>query len=96
MNCLDSIQDRDHDSEREFAKVGRNLGVSNRVFQPHFIYRFLVSSTFPRYLLNPSATTKMAEPEKDLDKLREEQAKDDSDILADLDKESKEFDKASQ
>lgn len=35
----------------------------------------------------------MAEPEKDLDKLREEQAKDDADILADLDKESKEFDK---
>ena len=35
----------------------------------------------------------MAEPEKDLDKLREEQAKDDGDILAELDKESKEFDK---
>ena len=35
----------------------------------------------------------MAEPEKDFDKLREEQAKDDADILADLDKESKEFDK---
>ncbi len=36
----------------------------------------------------------MAEPEKNLDKLREEQEKDDSDILADLDKSSKEFDKA--
>ena len=35
----------------------------------------------------------MAEPEKNLDKLREEQAKDDGDILAELDKESKEFDK---
>ena len=35
----------------------------------------------------------MAEPEKDLDKLREEQAEDDADILADLDKESKLFDK---
>jgi hypothetical protein len=36
----------------------------------------------------------MAVPEKDFDKLREEQAKDDADILADLDKSSKEFDKA--
>ena len=35
----------------------------------------------------------MAEPEKDFDKLRKEQEKDDADILADLDKESKEFDK---
>jgi len=35
----------------------------------------------------------MAEPEKDLGKLRKEQEKDDADILADLDKESKEFDK---
>lgn len=35
----------------------------------------------------------MAEPEKNLDKLREEQAEDDADLLADLDKESKEFDK---
>ncbi|KAK3684395.1 DnaJ sub C member 8 [Vermiconidia calcicola] len=38
----------------------------------------------------------MAEPEKDLDKLRAEQAKDDVDILAELDKESKEFDKDSE
>ena len=37
----------------------------------------------------------MAEPTKDLEKLREEQAKDDVDVLADLDRESKEFDKAS-
>jgi hypothetical protein len=36
----------------------------------------------------------MGEPEKDLDKLREEQAEDDADLLAALDKESKEFDKA--
>ncbi|KAK5165246.1 DnaJ subfamily C member 8 [Saxophila tyrrhenica] len=38
----------------------------------------------------------MAAPEKNLDKLRAEQEKDDSDILADLDKESKEFDKDSE
>ena len=38
----------------------------------------------------------MAKPEKDLTKLREEQAEDDADLLADLDKESKEFDKVSQ
>ena len=35
----------------------------------------------------------MAEPEKDLERLREEQAKEDADLLAELDKESKEFDK---
>ena len=35
----------------------------------------------------------MAEPEKDLEKLRKEQEKEDADLLADLDKESKEFDK---
>lgn len=35
----------------------------------------------------------MAVPEKDLDRLREEQEKDDADLLADLDKEAKEFDK---
>ena len=35
----------------------------------------------------------MAEPEKDLEKPRKEQEKDDADLLADLDKESKEFDK---
>lgn len=39
------------------------------------------------------APTNMAEPEKDLEKLRQEQAKEDADLLADLDKESKEFDK---
>ena len=38
----------------------------------------------------------MAEPEKDFDKLREEQAQDDADLLADLDKETKEFDKVAQ
>lgn len=37
----------------------------------------------------------MGEPEKNLDKLREEQAEDDVDLLAELDKESKEFDKVS-
>jgi hypothetical protein len=35
----------------------------------------------------------MAEPERNLDKLRAEQEKDDADILAELDKSSKEFDK---
>ena len=35
----------------------------------------------------------MAEPTKDLKKLEEEQAQDDVDVLADLDKQSKEFDK---
>ena len=35
----------------------------------------------------------MTAPEKDLDKLREEQALDDADILAELEKESKAFDK---
>ena len=35
----------------------------------------------------------MAEPEKDLEKLRKEQEKDDADLLYDLDKSSKEFDK---
>ena len=38
----------------------------------------------------------MAEPEKDLKKLEAAQAKEDSDLLASLDKESKEFDKVSQ
>ncbi|KAK5121488.1 hypothetical protein LTR85_005321 [Meristemomyces frigidus] len=38
----------------------------------------------------------MAEPEKDLKKLEAEQAKDDADLLASLDKESKEFDKDSE
>lgn len=38
----------------------------------------------------------MADPEKDLDKLRKEQEKEDADVLASLDKESKEFDKVSQ
>ncbi|KAF2482974.1 DnaJ domain-containing protein [Neohortaea acidophila] len=38
----------------------------------------------------------MGEPEKNLDKLREEQAEDDADLLAELDKESKEFDKDSE
>lgn len=37
----------------------------------------------------------MAEPEKDLEKLRKEQEQDDADLLADLDKETKEFDKVS-
>ena len=35
----------------------------------------------------------MAEPEKDLKKLEVEQAKEDADLLASLDKEAKEFDK---
>jgi hypothetical protein len=35
----------------------------------------------------------MAEPQKDLDKLRAEQEKDDADILDELEKESKAFDK---
>lgn len=35
----------------------------------------------------------MGEPEKDLDKLRKEQEKDDTDLLAELDKEGREFDK---
>lgn len=38
----------------------------------------------------------MAEPEKDLKKLEAEQAKEDADLLASLDKESKEFDKDSE
>ncbi|KAK4544356.1 hypothetical protein LTR36_004247 [Oleoguttula mirabilis] len=38
----------------------------------------------------------MAAPEKDLKKLEAEQAKDDADLLASLDKESKEFDKDSE
>ena len=38
----------------------------------------------------------MAEPTKDLDKLRKEQELEDAAILAELDKESKEFDKASE
>jgi len=38
----------------------------------------------------------MALPEKDLKKLEAEQAKEDADLLASLDKESKEFDKVSQ
>jgi len=38
----------------------------------------------------------MAEPTRDLKKLEEEQAKDDADVLADLDKQSKEFDKDSE
>lgn len=37
--------------------------------------------------------TIMAEPQKDLDKLRAEQEKDDADILDELEKESKAFDK---
>jgi DnaJ family protein C protein 8 len=37
--------------------------------------------------------TAMAEPQKDLDKLRAEQEKDDADILDELEKESKAFDK---
>lgn len=41
-------------------------------------------------------TCTMAEPEKDFEKLRAEQEKDDADVLADLDKESKEFDKVIQ
>jgi hypothetical protein len=35
----------------------------------------------------------MAEPQRDLDKLRAEQEKDDADILDELEKESKAFDK---
>jgi hypothetical protein len=35
----------------------------------------------------------MAEPQRDLDKLRAEQEKEDADILDDLEKESKAFDK---
>jgi len=35
----------------------------------------------------------MAEPQKDFDKLRAEQEKDDADILDELEKESKAFDK---
>jgi hypothetical protein len=37
----------------------------------------------------------MAEPQRDLDKLRAEQEKEDADILDDLEKESKAFDKVS-
>jgi len=37
--------------------------------------------------------TTMAEPQRDLDKLRAEQEKDDADILDELEKESKAFDK---
>lgn len=37
----------------------------------------------------------MAEPEKGLDALRKEQEKDDADILDELEKESKAFDKVS-
>lgn len=42
---------------------------------------------------NTKLSANMAEPDKDLEKLRKEQAKEDADLLADLDKESKEFDK---
>lgn len=35
----------------------------------------------------------MTEPSKDLDKLRKEEEKDDTDFLAELDKEGREFDK---
>lgn len=35
----------------------------------------------------------MGEPTKDLEKLRKEQEKDDTDLLAELDKEGREFDK---
>lgn len=38
-------------------------------------------------------TASMAEPTKDLDKLREEQVQDDADILAEIDKQEREFDK---
>ena len=38
----------------------------------------------------------MAEPQKDLDKLRAEQEKDDADILDELEKESKAFDKVGE
>lgn len=38
----------------------------------------------------------MAEPQKDLDALRKEQEKDDADILDELEKESKQFDKVRQ
>ncbi len=38
----------------------------------------------------------MAEPERDLKKLEAEQAKENADLLASLEKESKEFDKVSQ
>jgi len=37
----------------------------------------------------------MAEPEKDLKKLEAEQAREDASLLANLDKEAKEYDKAS-
>jgi len=38
----------------------------------------------------------MAEPQRDFEKLREEEEKDDKDIFDDLEKESKAFDKVTQ
>ena len=63
--------------------------------QPHSLNYRLEQHPTPN-TSTPKTSSTMAKPEKNLTKLREEQAEDDADLLADLDKESKEFDKVSQ
>lgn len=69
--------------------VNLSLGSSLPVQLLFLPYRTLRNRRALVSLLVPT----MSEPTKDLDKLRKEQEKDDTDLLAELDKEGREFDK---